>query len=220
MEYLTQQNRRNEGDDVSDADHHRADGKNVVIIGGGDTGADCLGTAHRQGAASVHQFELLPKPPGTRGDVQPLADVAADFPRLDRARRGRRAVYTSRRPSSRGATGGSRAQGSHGDAGERDGRLTFRPVAGSEFTLECDLVLLAMGFVGPERGAVDQLGVKLTDRGTVARRELDDERGRCVRRRRHAARQSLVVWAIAEGRSAARGVDQWLMVSRHLPPPV
>ena len=102
-----------------------------------------------------------------------------------------------------------------------DGRMTFKNVPGSEFTLECDLVLLAMGFTGPERGVVDQLGVKLTDRGTVARNEQwmtnvagvfaagDMQRG-----------QSLIVWAIAEGRSAARGVDQWLTGQSQLPAPL
>ena len=106
-------------------------------------------------------------------------------------------------------------------AAQENGRMTFKPVPGTEFTLECELVLLAMGFTGPERGVVEQLGSSLTDRGTVARDENwmtnvpgvfaagDMQRG-----------QSLIVWAIAEGRSAARGVDQWLMGQSQLPAPV
>ena len=90
MEYLTQQNRRCEGDGISDDGFITAAGKHVVIIGGGDTGADCLGTAHRQGARSVHQFELLPRPPETRAPRQPVADLAADLPCVDGARRRRR----------------------------------------------------------------------------------------------------------------------------------
>ncbi len=221
MEYLTQQNRRNEGDDVSDAVITARD-KKVVIIGGGDTGADCLGTAHRQGAASVHQFELLPKPPDTRGDDNPWPTWPQIFRVSTAHEEGGERVYSVATTEFEGRDG--RLTGLKGHTVmpvSENGRLTFRPVAGSEFTLECDLVLLAMGFVGPERGAVDQLGVKLTDRGTVARDENwmtnvagvfaagDMQRG-----------QSLIVWAIAEGRSAARGVDQWLMGQSQLPAPV
>ncbi len=189
MEYLTQQNRRNEGDDVSDAVITARD-KKVVIIGGGDTGADCLGTAHRQGAASVHQFELLPKPPDTRGDDNPWPTWPQIFRVSTAHEEGGERVYSVATTEFEGRDG--RLTGLKGHTVmpvSENGRLTFRPVAGSEFTLECDLVLLAMGFVGPERGARRSAGREAhRPRHGGPGRELDDERGRCVRGRRHAAR--------------------------------
>jgi glutamate synthase (NADPH/NADH) small chain len=222
MEYLTQQNRRNHGEQVADAEAITAAGKRVVIIGGGDTGADCLGTAHRHGAVSVHQFELLPKPPDSRADSNPWPTWPQIFRVSTAHEEGGERVYSVATTEFEGRDG--RLTGLRGHTVEmvtENGRMNFRPVPGTEFTLECELVLLAMGFVGPEKGAVEQLGVKLTDRGTVARDENwmtnvagvftagDMQRG-----------QSLIVWAIAEGRSAARGVDQWLMGQSQLPAPV
>ena len=221
MEYLTQQNRRNEGDNVNDAVITARD-KKVVIIGGGDTGADCLGTAHRQGAASVHQFEVLPKPPDARGDDNPWPTWPQIFRVSTAHEEGGERVYSVATTDFEGRDGRLTALKGHTVMPvHENGRLTFRPVAGSEFTLECDLVLLAMGFVGPERGAVDQLGVKLTDRGTVARDEnwMTNVAGVFAAGDMHRG-QSLIVWAIAEGRSAARGVDQWLMGQSQLPAPV
>ena len=222
MEYLTQQNRRNQGDTVPEAETITANGKRVVIIGGGDTGADCLGTAHRQGASSVHQFELLPKPPDARADDNPWPTWPQIFRVSTAHEEGGERLYSVLTTEFEGKDG--RLVGLKGHsvvAAQESGRMTFKAVPGTEFTLECELVLLAMGFVGPEKGAVEQLGVKLTDRGTVARDENwmtnvagvfaagDVQRG-----------QSLIVWAIAEGRSAARGVDQWLMGQSQLPAPV
>ena len=222
MEYLTQQNRRNQGDAVPEAEAITAHGKRVVIIGGGDTGADCLGTAHRQGAASVHQFELLPKPPDARADDNPWPTWPQIFRVSTAHEEGGERLYSVLTTEFEGKDG--RLVGLKGHSvmpAQENGRMTFKAVPGTEFTLECELVLLAMGFVGPEKGAVEQLGVKLTDRGTVARDENwmtnvagvfaagDVQRG-----------QSLIVWAIAEGRSAARGVDQWLMGQSQLPAPV
>jgi glutamate synthase (NADPH/NADH) small chain len=222
MEYLTLQNRRNEGDAVADADFITAAGKRVVIIGGGDTGADCLGTAHRQGARSVHQFELLPKPPETRAETNPWPTWPQIFRVSSAHEEGGERLYSVSTTEFEGRDGQVVALKGHGVVPvQEQGRMGFAPVPGSEFTLECDLVLLAMGFTGPERGAIDQLGVTLTDRGTVARDANwmtnvpgvfaagDMQRG-----------QSLIVWAIAEGRSAARGVDQWLMGQSQLPAPV
>jgi glutamate synthase (NADPH/NADH) small chain len=222
MEYLTLQNRRNEGDAVADADFITAAGKRVVIIGGGDTGADCLGTAHRQGARSVHQFELLPKPPETRAETNPWPTWPQIFRVSSAHEEGGERLYSVSTTEFEGRDGQVVALKGHGVVPvQEQGRMGFAPVPGSEFTLECDLVLLAMGFSGPERGAIDQLGVTLTDRGTVARDANwmtnvpgvfaagDMQRG-----------QSLIVWAIAEGRSAARGVDQWLMGQSQLPAPV
>jgi glutamate synthase (NADPH/NADH) small chain len=222
MEYLTLQNRRNEGDTVADADFISAAGRRVVIIGGGDTGADCLGTAHRQGARSVHQFELLPKPPDTRADHNPWPTWPQIFRVSTAHEEGGERLYSVSTTGFEGRDGQVVALKGHSVVPvQEQGRMSFAPVPGSEFTLECDLVLLAMGFTGPERGVVDQLGVTLTDRGTVARDTNwmtnvpgvfaagDMQRG-----------QSLIVWAIAEGRSAARGVDQWLMGQSQLPAPV
>jgi glutamate synthase (NADPH/NADH) small chain len=222
MEYLTLQNRRNEGDTVPDADFISAAGKRVVIIGGGDTGADCLGTAHRQGARSVHQFELLPKPPDARADANPWPTWPQIFRVSSAHEEGGERLYSVSTTEFEGRDGQVVGLKGHSVVPVHDqGRMRFAPVPGSEFTLECDLALLAMGFTGPERGVVDQLGVRLTDRGNVARDENwmtsvagvfaagDMQRG-----------QSLIVWAIAEGRSAARGVDQWLMGQSQLPAPV
>jgi glutamate synthase (NADPH) small chain len=222
MEYLTQQNKRNQGDAVPVEGAISAHGKRVVIIGGGDTGADCLGTTHRQGAISVHQFEVLPKPPDTRADDNPWPTWPQIFRVSTAHEEGGERLYSVLTTEFEGKDG--RLVGLKGHSvmpAQENGRMTFKPVPGSEFTLECDLALLAMGFVGPEKGAVEQLGVKLTDRGTVWRDENwmtnvagvfaagDMQRG-----------QSLIVWAIAEGRSAARGVDQWLMGQSQLPAPV
>ena len=222
MEYLTQQNRRNQGEAISGPEAITAAGKRVVIIGGGDTGADCLGTAHRQAALSVHQFELLPRPPDGRTADNPWPTWPQIFRVSTAHEEGGERVYSVATTAFEGRDG--RVTGLVGQTVEPvqiEGRLTFTPVPGTEFTLPCDLVLLAMGFVGPERSAVEQLGVALTGRGTVARDDNwmtnvagvfaagDMQRG-----------QSLIVWAIAEGRSAARGVDQWLMGQSQLPAPV
>jgi glutamate synthase (NADPH/NADH) small chain len=223
MDFLTLQNRRCEGDTVPDGEFISAAGKRVVIIGGGDTGADCLGTVHRQGAKSVHQFEVLPKPPDARAESNPWPTWPQIFRVTSAHEEGGERLYSV---STTEFTGNDRGDvtGLKGVSVApvlENGRMTLKNVPGSEFTLECDLVLLAMGFTGPERGAVDQLGVTLTDRGTVARNEQwmtnvagvfaagDMQRG-----------QSLIVWAIAEGRSAARGVDQWLTGQSQLPAPL
>jgi glutamate synthase (NADPH/NADH) small chain len=211
-------------------------GKRVVIVGGGDTGADCLGTAHRQGAESVVQLEILSEPPAERGTDQPWplwplilrtsaaheegglrrwsvtpTELLDDGSGTVRALRGQEVVL-----SADGAAGGIRG------AGGANGRPTFVPVPGGEFELPCDLVLLAMGFVGPERrGVVAELGLELDARGAVAVgpdwRTSTDRVFACG----DAARgQSLIVWAIAEGRSAAAAVDRWLTGESALPVPI
>ena len=207
MEFLPQQNRICEGDDVPN--QIRATGKHVVIIGGGDTGADCLGTSHRQGALSVTQFELLPKPPDERSPSTPWPLWPMQL-----------------RVESSHEEGGTRdwSVSTAKFTGDDEGNVTqlhavrvgpapgFAPIAGTEFTLECDLVLLAMGFTGPVRkGLVEQLGVDLDPRGNIATgadymtsvpgvfAAGDMRRG-----------QSLVVWAIAEGRKAAEAIDGYL----------
>jgi glutamate synthase (NADPH/NADH) small chain len=210
MEFLPQQNRRCEGDTVPDEGAILAGGKRVVIIGGGDTGADCLGTSHRQRAAHITQFELLPKPPDDRSPSTPWPLWPMQL----------------------------RSESSHEEGGIRDWSVNtvkftgdekgnvkqlhavrvgpapkFEPLPGTEFTMDVDLVLLAMGFLGPVKGGmIEHLGVNLDQRSNVATDENymssvpgvfaagDMRRG-----------QSLVVWAIAEGRKAARGVDMYLM---------
>jgi glutamate synthase (NADPH/NADH) small chain len=224
MAYLTLQNRRCEGDHVPDERFISAEGKHVVIIGGGDTGADCLGTAHRQGAASVHQFELLPRPPDTRAPGNPWPQWPNVFRVSSAHEEGGERWYQIATERFLGDDHGRvRAlEGAKVEMVRERGRVDFRKIPGSEFTLECDLVLLAMGFVGPERrGPIDALGLRLTDRGNVWRDEQwmtsvpgvfacgDMQRG-----------QSLIVWAIAEGRSCARGVDVYLMGRSDLPAPV
>jgi glutamate synthase (NADPH/NADH) small chain len=221
MEYLPPANRVQEGDLVTPTID--AADKNVVIIGGGDTGADCLGTAHRQGAASIHQFEIMPRPP----DERPSENPWPTWPM----------VY---RVSSAHEEGGVREYAITtdefvGEAGRLttlrtrrveqllvDGRMTFEPVEGSEEDYPADLVLLAMGFTGPERGPLlDGLGVDLDDRGNVAR---DGDFGTSIDNvwvcGDMGRGQSLIVWAIAEGRSCAAAVDRHLTGDTTLPSPV
>jgi glutamate synthase (NADPH/NADH) small chain len=223
MEYLPQQNRLCEGDSIPADKKIDAKGKHVVIIGGGDTGADCLGTANRQGAASVHQLEIMPRPPETRATNNPWPQWPTIYRIASAHEEGVERVY---------AVSTKRFIGENGrvtalelvkiETVMENGRLSFKEVPGSEFTLKADLVFLAMGFIGPEKpGMLTQLGVKLTERGNVWRDAEwmtsvpgiftagDMQRG-----------QSLIVWAIAEGRSAARGVDKYLMGASDLPAPL
>ncbi len=214
MEFLPQQNRRCMGDTVESDSEILATGKRVVIIGGGDTGADCLGTAHRQKAMSVHQFEIMPMPPEERSPQTPWPLWPLQL----------------------------RTEGAHEEGGLRDWSIAttkfsgdehghvkqlhavrvgpapkFEPIAGTGFTLEADLVLLAMGFTGPVRnGMLEHLEVALDARGNVATNAEqmtsvpgvfaagDMRRG-----------QSLVVWAIAEGRKTAACVDAYLKANKN-----
>ena len=209
MDFLPQQNRRCLGDECESELEILAGGKRVVIIGGGDTGADCLGTCHRQKPLSVHQFEIMPKPPNDRSPLTPWPLWPMQL-RVEGAHE----------------EGGVRDWGlaTTKFTGDEDGRVRqlhgvrvgppprFEPISGSEFTMDADLVLIAMGFVGPVRNRmIEQLGVKLDSRGNVATDQDhmssvpgvfaagDMRRG-----------QSLVVWAIAEGRKTAASVDAYL----------
>jgi len=216
MEFLPQQNRRCEGDTVPDALGILATGKHVVIIGGGDTGADCLGTSHRQKALSIHQFEIMPMPPQDRAAQTPWPLWPMQL----------------------------RVESSHEEGGVRDWSIAtqkftgdeqgnvkqlhgirvgpppkFEPIPGTEFTLDADLVLLAMGFTGPVRnGMLEQFGVVVDPRGNVA---TDDQYATSVPGVFAAGDmrrgQSLVVWAIAEGRKAAASVDTYLK-NAHIQP--
>jgi glutamate synthase (NADPH/NADH) small chain len=212
MEFLPQQNRRCEGDVLNSASDILATGKRVVIIGGGDTGADCLGTCHRQKPLSVHQFEIMPMPPDERSPQTPWPLWPMQL----------------------------RVEGAHEEGGIRDWSIAttaftgdaggnvkqlhairvgpppkFEPIHGTEFTLDVDLVLIAMGFLGPVRsGMIEQLGVVLDPRGSIA---TDDNSMTSVPGVFAAGDmrrgQSLVVWAIAEGRKAAAAVDWYLKES-------
>jgi glutamate synthase (NADPH) small chain len=209
MDFLPQQNRRVAGDRVDSSSAILATGKRVVIIGGGDTGADCLGTSHRQRAASVHQFEILPLPPNERAPNTPWPLWPLQL-RVESSHEegGIRewAVATTR------FTGDERGhvQQLHG---VRVGPPpNFEPIAGSEFTLDVDLVLLAMGFTGPvKNGLIDGLGVGVDRRGNVATGDDYMSTVPGVFAAGDARRgQSLVVWAISEGRKAAESIDGYL----------
>src|SRR5207253_7868885 len=160
MEYLTLQNKRCAGDAIPDADFITAEGKRVVIIGGGDTGADCLGTVHRQGARSVHQFEVLPRPPDRRAPDNPWPQWPNIFRVSGAHEEGGERVYSVSTQRFLGEAGRvKQLEAQKVEMLRAGGRLDFKPVAGSEFTLEADLVLLAMGFVGPEKpGMLADLG--------------------------------------------------------------
>jgi glutamate synthase (NADPH) small chain len=201
-----------------------AKGKNVVIIGGGDTGADCLGTVHRQGAASVHQLEIMPEPPQLRAEDNPWPTWPLIFRTSSAHEEGGQRLYAVTTTELIGDSSQNvRALRCQYVEMVREGpKVSFAPVDGSEFELHCELVLLALGFLGCERrGVVGELGLDLDLRGNLAcdghwqtSREGtfvcgDMNRG-----------QSLIVWAIAEGRSCAAAVDRWLMGDTALPAPL
>jgi len=224
MAYLTAQNRRCQGDALAPSEVIDANGKHVIIIGGGDTGADCLGTAIRQGAREIHQLELLPRPPEQRPADNPWPQWPHVFRMSSAHEEGGERLYAVSTQRFSGDADG-RVRTLHAvrvNPALIGGRTMFEPIPGSEFVLRADLVLLAIGFTGPERGGMlDDLGVRINDRGTVWRDGNwmtsvpgvftcgDMQRG-----------QSLIVWAIAEGRSCARGVDAFLMGESDLPAPL
>ena len=222
MEYLPGANRVQQGDLAEPP--ITAAGKEVVIIGGGDTGADCLGTAHRQGAARVVQFEIMPRPPDSRPGANPWPTWPVVYRVSSAHEEGGEREYAINTVAFTGddfgnLTGLRTVRVTQTFA---DGRMGFEPVPGSEQRWPAQLVLLALGFTGPERGPLlDQLGVELTERGNVARDQRwstnvpgvyvcgDMGRG-----------QSLIVWAIAEGRACAAAVDAGLGGAGDLPSPV
>ncbi|MFC4294441.1 glutamate synthase subunit beta [Novosphingobium tardum] len=219
MEFLTQQNKRNAGDDELRAAPRGtliATGKHVVVIGGGDTGSDCVGTSNRQGAASVTQLEIMPRPPEKEDKALSWPNWPMKLRTSSSHEEGANrdwAVLTKR------VIGGNDVTGLECVRVEwRDGQMV--EIEGSEFTLKADLILLAMGFVGPRKqGLLEQAGVVLDARGNVAGnvahyRTSRDNVYSCGDMRRG---QSLVVWAIREGRQCARAVDEALMGSSELP---
>jgi glutamate synthase (NADPH) small chain len=216
MEYLPQQNRRCFGDAIPAERQITARGKRVVIIGGGDTGADCLGTVHRQGAASVHQFELLPAPPKERAEMNPWPLWPNIFRTSSAHEEGGLREFCVSTKAFQGEDGlVKRLQVVRVEfpAKTNGSPAPMREIPGSGFSLEADLVLLAMGFLGPEKdGMLSQLGVQLSPRGNVLVNQDKMTSVPGVFSAGDMARgQSLIVWAIAEGRQAARGIDQYLM---------
>ena len=220
MEFLTQQNKRNAGDDEVRAAPRgtlSAKGKHVIVIGGGDTGSDCVGTSNRQGAASVTQLEIMPKPPEKEDKALTWPDWPLKLRTSSSHQEGaaRDWAVLARRVV---AEGGDAAGLECVRVEWREGRMV--EIEGSEFTLPADLILLAMGFTGPRRrGLLDRAGVALDPRGNVAANTQDYASSEpnvftCGDMRRG---QSLVVWAIREGRQAARAVDEALMGMSELP---
>jgi glutamate synthase (NADPH/NADH) small chain len=216
MDYLPLQNKRCEGDAITDAEFITAKDKHVVIIGGGDTGADCLGTAHRQGAKSIVQFELLPRPPAERAPDNPWPNWPNIFRTSSAHEEGGEREYCVLTKSFTGRDG--HVSQLHAVRVEFEGR-TMKEIPGSEFSLDADLVLLAMGFLGPERkGMLEQLGVGINERGNVTTNPQKMTTVRGIFAAGDMARgQSLVVWAIREGRQAAKFIDEYLMGSTDLP---
>jgi glutamate synthase (NADPH) small chain len=208
MEFLPQQNHRNQGDVVDPSTEILATGKRVLIIGGGDTGADCLGTSHRQGAKVIHQIEIMPKPPEDRSPLTPWPLWPMQL-----------------RTESSHEEGGNRdwSINSIKFTGDENGNVKqwhavrvgpppkFEAIAGSEFALDVDLVLLAMGFLGPvKNGMIEQLGVELDNRGNIATTNFMSSVEGVFAAGDMRRGQSLVVWAISEGRKAAAAVDAYL----------
>ena len=218
MEFLPQANRVALGDEVEG--QITATGKHVVIIGGGDTGADCLGTSHRQKAASVTQLEIMPRPGEERPDGQPWPTYPMLFRVSSAHEEGGERVYSVSTQKFLGDDGGNVRALRLVDVEMKDGK--FAEVEGTEREIPADLVLLAMGFTGPQReGLVEQLGVELDERGNVARDKTYASSVPGVYVAGDAGRgQSLIVWAIAEGRAAAAGVDAYLTGSTTLPVPI
>jgi glutamate synthase (NADPH/NADH) small chain len=218
MEYLPHANRH--ASDPSYAVPVSAEGKHVVIIGGGDTGADCLGTAHRQGAASVTQLEILPRPADERPEGNPWPTWPLIYRTSSAHEEGGERVYAVSTTRFLEDGEGNVASIELVDVEMVEGR--FQPIEGTERKIPADLVLLAMGFTGPERpGLLEQLGVELDGRGNIARDGSFMSTVPGVFVAGDAGRgQSLIVWAIAEGRAAAAAVDEWLSGGSELPAPV
>jgi glutamate synthase (NADPH/NADH) small chain len=223
MDYLPLQNRAVAEAAPETTTSISATGKHVVIIGGGDTGADCLGTAHRQRAKSVHQLEIVPRPPDHRDHTNPWPQWWNTFKVSSAHEEGGERAYAISTIRFEGQDGHVRGLDTvQVEPKQVDGRMQFIPVPGSEKRLAADLVLLAMGFTGPEkRGLLEQFGVALDRMGNV---QCDGDRRTSVPKVYAAgdmARgQSLIVWAIAEGRQAAHTVDRDLMGSTTLPRPL
>lgn len=221
MDFLPWANRVQEGD--LDRSPVSAEGRHVVIIGGGDTGADCLGTALRQGAASVHQFEIMPRPADERPEINPWPTWPTLYRVSSAHEEGGRRRFSINTEEFLGDEGHVTALRTHGvTVGSVDGRPSSERIDGSEETFPADLVLLAMGFTGPETEELAEgVGLTLDQRGNVARDASFESSADGVFVCGDMGRgQSLIVWAIAEGRSCAAAVDAFLVGSTSLPVPI
>jgi glutamate synthase (NADPH/NADH) small chain len=225
MDYLVQQNKRGAGDSEGRAAPNgtiTAEDKHVIVIGGGDTGSDCIGTANRQHASSITQLEIMPKPPEHENKALTWPDWPLKLRTSSSQEEGAERDWSVLTKRALGAKGVIEALECVRVEWEKDpaGRMVMKEVAGSEFQLKADLVLLAMGFLGPRKqGMLEQSGVSLDPRGnvkadTINYRTSVDKVFACGDMRRG---QSLVVWAIREGRQAARAVDEFLMGRSDLP---
>ncbi len=219
MEFLPQQNKRNAGDTIPPEISITAEGKRVVILGGGDTGSDCLGTSNRQGAKIVYQYELLPMPPERRTSAMPWPE----WPMILRTSTSHEegvirdwSINTKYFSGENGVV--KKLHGVRLNWKQDNGRMVMEEIPGSEFELECDLVLLALGFLGPEPdGIVAELGLKLDQRGNIACNNYQTSVPGVFAAGDARRGQSLVVWAIWEGRECARAVDAYLMGESFLP---
>ena len=223
MEFLPLQNKRGAGDEISDDQFISAKDKRVIIIGGGDTGADCLGTVHRQGCLSVHQFEIVPRPPDDRAPYNPWPQWSNIFRVSSAHEEGGVREYSINTKRFVGENSRVTAlETIQVEMKTDNGRPRFDEIPGTERIYPADLVLLAMGFIGPERkGMLEQLGVELDRMGNV---KADADRRTSITKvfaaGDMARGQSLIVWAIAEGRHAAHSIDQFLMGHTELPKPL
>jgi glutamate synthase (NADPH/NADH) small chain len=214
MNYLPQQNRRVSGEPLGDVEPILATGKQVVVIGGGDTGSDCIGTAFRQGAVSVAQLEIMPMPPEHENKSLTWPHWPLKLRTSSSQAEGAQRDFSVATSRFLGADG----QVQQLECNRLDGQM--QPVPGTEFTLPADLVLLAMGFLHPvQEGMVKQLGLDLDQRGNVKANELDyhTSRAKVFAAGDMRRGQSLVVWAIREGRQAAHAIDKFLMGKTDLP---
>ena len=225
MDFLIQQNKRGAGDDEAVAAPEggiSAKGKHVIVVGGGDTGSDCIGTSARQGAASITQIEIMPKPPLKENKALVWPDWPVKLRSSHAHDEGVERDWAVLTKHAVGKDGRITALGCVRVEWQRtpDDRMTMREIPGSEFRVKADLVLLAMGFLGPRRGALlDQAGVELDQRGNVLANTVEYRTSREALFAAGDMRrgQSLVVWAIREGRQCARAVDQFLMGTSSLP---
>jgi glutamate synthase (NADPH/NADH) small chain len=221
MEYLPQANRIQEGD--RNTESISAKGKKVVIIGGGDTGADCLGTALRQGAEVVNQFEIMPRPPDDRQYSNPWPTWPMIYRVSSAHEEGGKRIFAINTSEFVGENGNVKYLKTHRvEQVFENGKMSFHEIENSEEEIEADLVFLALGFTGPEKSPLlEQLSVSLDDRGNVDRTEnYETSIERLFVCGDMGRGQSLIVWAIAEGRSCASSVDEFLMGATELPRPV
>jgi glutamate synthase (NADPH/NADH) small chain len=223
MDFLTGQNRRGAGDRIPESEFISAEHKHVIIIGGGDTGADCLGTVHRHGCKDVHQLEIVERPPDERSPTNPWPQWSNIYRVSSAHEEGGAREYSIKTTRFLGEDGWVRAlETVQVELKTHDGRIDFVEQPGTERVCPADLVLLAMGFLGPERrGMLEQLGVELDKLGNV---KADDNKQTSVPKVFTAGDmtrgQSLIVWAIAEGRHAAHAIDLYLMGASDLPEPL